>query len=299
MLRYIVLIVSYFICCFGDSTTRLYDLSSDPKESYNLANNDAYEDVISFFEDKFYYWNQTIGEVEDYTNDGMWDAFEENNGIVPWLNSSYTPRTIEQKFFYDDAPHIIFVLVDDWGYNDYGKRSTYMNWTTPVIDQLASEGILLTNYYTNYLCVPSRATFLTGRYAHRLGIRTPRSELKLEEVTVAQELESAGYRSYVIGKWNVGGSTYNHLPTNRGFDYFYGYLSGFQDYWTKKVSSFDNYVDLTENVNLVTNEDDLSSDYHTGFLYQTKVEDILLEHSTSYPDTPMFLFYSLQLIHSP
>ena len=56
-----------------------------------------------------------------------------------------------QIYFPENPPHIIFVLVDDWGYNDIGLRSTYMNWTTPTIDKLAKEGIFLENYFTHGL----------------------------------------------------------------------------------------------------------------------------------------------------
>ena len=58
------------------------------------------------------------------------------------------------------TPNIVFVLVDDWGYNDVGYRSSYLSWTTPTIDRLASEGIKLENYYTAYYCMPAR------RYLH-------------------------------------------------------------------------------------------------------------------------------------
>lgn len=101
-----------------------------------------------------------------------------------------------------------------------------MPWTTPTIDNLASEGIVLQNYYTNYLCGPSRASFLTGRYSLRTGVTDYVGELPLNESTIAQELRSAGYRSYLIGKWDMGFSTIQHMPIQRGFDYFYGFLSG-------------------------------------------------------------------------
>ena len=90
-------------------------------------------------------------------------------GVSPWMSSSFEPLQITQKYFYSDAPHIFFILIDDWGYNDPGFRSTYMSWTTPTFDRLKEEGVLLEYYYTNEVCAPSRGSFLTGRYNLRLG----------------------------------------------------------------------------------------------------------------------------------
>ena len=68
--------------------------------------------------------------------------------LGPYVEDTYSLE-IEQIYFPENPPHIIFVLVDDWGYNDMGYRSTYMNWTTPTIDKLAAEGIFLNNYFTH------------------------------------------------------------------------------------------------------------------------------------------------------
>ena len=122
----------------------------------------------------------------------------------------------------------MFVLVDDWGFNDVGFRSSYLSWTTPTFDSLASEGVLLTNYYTNEICAPSRASFLTGRYVLRLGVYDNNSELPSSEVTIAQELKSAGYATYMVGKWHEGIARKEFWPANRGFDRFYGYLNGME-----------------------------------------------------------------------
>lgn len=93
-------------------------------------------------------------------------------GIGPWLKSTYQPLKITQKYSYTKAPHIVFVLVDDWGYNDFGLRSTDYNFTTPNINRLSNEGILLTKYETYHLCSPTRAALLTGRYSLRTGVTT-------------------------------------------------------------------------------------------------------------------------------
>ena len=84
-------------------------------------------------------------------------------------NFSYS---IEKVYHTKLQPNIVFFLVDDWGYNDFGLTSiNHLQGTTPNIDRLAKEGIRLTNYYTYELCTPSRAAFLTGRYAFRFGLQ--------------------------------------------------------------------------------------------------------------------------------
>ena len=101
----------------------------------------------------------------------------------------------------------MFVLVDDWGYNDLGARSTFMPFVTPTIDALMDEGVSLTNYYAYEMCGPARGAFLTGRYAFRLGMQNAtnergiKAEMALEEITIGQEMQSAGYRTYIVGKW--------------------------------------------------------------------------------------------------
>ena len=98
-----------------------------------------------------------------------------------------------------------------------------MSWTTPNIDRLAKESVLLDNHYSHEICTPTRGALMTGRFALRLGQWDVNlGELPLTETTIAQEMKSAGYRTYLVGKWDLGYSTRAHLPTSRGYDYFYG-----------------------------------------------------------------------------
>ena len=182
------------------------------------------------------------------------------------------------------------------GWNDVGYRSTYLNWTTPTIDRLASEGVKFENYFTYSTCIPSRGALLTGRYPIRLGLLDAfgSKELPLSEVTIGQELQSAGYQTYMVGKWHLGFSTLEHTPANRGFQSSYTYWNGFVDYWTK---GYGIYNDLHDGIESVTNEDELSTDLHNGILMQTKAEKMIVDHVQNYPNKPMFLYYAMQLIH--
>lgn len=171
-----------------------------------------------------------------------------------------------------------------------------MNWTTPTIDRLAAEGVKLENYFTSYSCIPARGALLTGRYPIRLGLwkAFDGSELPVSEITLGQEMQSAGYRTYMVGKWHLGFSTVQHTPAMRGFDASYTYWNGFVDYWTK---SYGLYHDLHDGPDLVTDEGELSPDLHNGILMQTKAEAAIADHANNYSDQPMFLYYAMQLIH--
>lgn len=286
----------------GDELCAMYDLSTDPYESTNVCNNDddTYVSYVSQFESLRSSWS--INAISENLIDVplMNTSWAECGRVCPFIESGYDPLSIDQIYTNKKAPHIVFILVDDWGYNDFGLRSTYLSWTTPTLDRLANEGILLDNYYTNEVCAPSRATFMTGRYPPRLGVYSNYAELPLSETTLAQELKSAGYRNYVIGKWHLGLSSKEQYPLQRGFDYFYGFVNGYSAYWSKFAPTYDkSYLDLFEDNDYVTNTDELAHDYHAGYLFQKKAEGIIKQHAEEYEDTPMFLYYAMQLIHAP
>ncbi|KAL6485323.1 hypothetical protein MHYP_G00073680 [Metynnis hypsauchen] len=135
-------------------------------------------------------------------------------------------------------PNFVLMMVDDLGIGDVG---CYGNDTirTPNIDRLALDGVKLTQHIAAApLCTPSRAAFLTGRYALRSGLAsTGRAQvilfvggsggLPLSETTFAKLLQKQGYTTGLIGKWHLGVSCRSrndhcHHPNNHGFDYFYG-----------------------------------------------------------------------------
>ncbi|MCV6627775.1 MAG: sulfatase-like hydrolase/transferase, partial [Cellvibrionaceae bacterium] len=132
-----------------------------------------------------------------------------------------------------EKPNLIVILTDDQGYADVGFNGSE-DIKTPHIDRIASEGVRFTNGYVSYpVCGPSRAGLLTGRYQDRFGFsRNPvidpsdnTSGLPLREQMISEVLQPLGYRSGIIGKWHMG--THKVFrPNKRGFDYFYGFLSG-------------------------------------------------------------------------
>ena len=142
-------------------------------------------------------------------------------------------------------PNVIIIMADDVGYSDIGCYGGEI--ATPNLDALAAGGVRFTQFYNTARCCPTRAALLTGLYPHQAGIghmmgdygiEGYRGDLNRRSVTLAEALKPAGYRTYAAGKWHVTpGDTAAALanqknwPLQRGFDRFYGFMSGETDQW--------------------------------------------------------------------
>ncbi|XP_065294694.1 arylsulfatase B-like [Dermacentor albipictus] len=149
-------------------------------------------------------------------------------------------------------PHIIFILADDMGWNDVSFHGSNQI-PTPNLDVLASEGIILDNYYTMQLCTPSRSALLSGLYPIRTGMQSGiigNSEpwgLPLNLKLIPEHFKDLGYTVHMIGKWHVGFFKTDYTPLRRGFDSFYGYYTGKADYYDH-TSGLDHVgLDLRDN----------------------------------------------------
>lgn len=201
-------------------------------------------------------------------------------------------------------PHIVFILADDLGFNDIGYHNSKIK--TEVLDELARTGVRLENYYVQPICTPTRAQLLTGRYDIHTGLQhgiiwpSQANALPNNETTIAAKLKENGYRTHLVGKWHVGFYRKDFVPTRRGFDSFYGFLTGGQDYYThrnrlgfpKEGYKFLNGYDFWRNEELVQ---DIVGDYTTN-LFAKEAERIIKKHE---PQNPLFLFLSFQAPHAP
>ena len=135
-----------------------------------------------------------------------------------------------------DRPNIIYILADDMGYGDFSAFNPE-GPSTPALDRLIREGVTLTNCYSaSPVCAPARAAILTGRYPQRCGVidtleARGLDRLKLSETTLADVLGENGYQTALIGKWHLGAIDPEYHPNNRGFDEFYGFRGGWNDYY--------------------------------------------------------------------
>jgi arylsulfatase A-like enzyme len=127
----------------------------------------------------------------------------------------------------DERPNVIIILADDQGWGDLSIHGN-TNLATPNIDSLARDGALFERFYVCPVCSPTRAEFLTGRYHPRGGVfstSTGGERLDLDEATIAQTFQAAGYATGAFGKWH-NGTQYPYHPKARGFSEYYGFCSG-------------------------------------------------------------------------
>ncbi len=173
-------------------------------------------------------------------------------------------------------PNIVLIMVDDMGFSDIGCYGSEIS--TPNLDKLAANGVKFTQFYNAARCCPSRASLLTGVYPQQAGMggmvtkdvdhsrETPyQGWLSRQTVTVAEVLKSAGYRTYMSGKWHVGEERPD-WPLQRGFDKYFGLISGANSYYRLlpgRLMLEDNepYV-IPENFYLT----DAISDYAVGYI---------------------------------
>jgi len=134
-------------------------------------------------------------------------------------------------------PNVILIFADDQGtldLNCFGSGDLY----TPNLDGLAKRGVRFTQFYVGApVCSPSRATLMTGRYPQRAGVpgnvpsHPGQKGMPTEQVTIAEVLRAAGYRTALFGKWHLG-TLPECSPTGQGFDEFFGHKSGCIDNWS-------------------------------------------------------------------
>ncbi len=138
-----------------------------------------------------------------------------------------------------EKPNIILFFADDLGYADLGANGIRDDIATPHLDRIAANGVRFTEgYATHPVCSPSRAGLMSGMYQHRFGFEhnsgperfaAPNFGLPRTIPTLAEKLKATGYRTGMIGKWHIGYKE-GLRPWERGFDHFYGFLSGARSY---------------------------------------------------------------------
>ena len=150
--------------------------------------------------------------------------------FVSGFPSGQTPSAKETT---PPKPNVIYILADDLGYGDLGSYGQ-TKIQTPHLDQLAEEGVQFTQHYAGSpVCAPSRYTLMTGKHTGHASRRAnrPYIPLRSDDATVAEVLKPAGYRTGIIGKWGLADTPGDYdpgtmgKPTQRGFDYFFGFLN--------------------------------------------------------------------------
>lgn len=198
-----------------------------------------------------------------------------------------------------DTPNIVLIMCDDMGFSDLGCYGSEIH--TPNIDSLAEAGVRFSQFKNTGRSCPSRASLLTGRYSHSVGMGWMtavdehrdgyRGEITDTVPTIAEVMKAAGYRTYMSGKWHVTldddfGAPDGSYPVQRGFDQYYGCLSGGGSYY-KPTPVYRNLTPVTE--------------FPDDFYYTTAISDSAVAFVNRHPSdgTPLFLYVAHYAPHLP
>jgi len=124
-------------------------------------------------------------------------------------------------------PNVVIIVTDDQGYGDLSCHGNPII-KTPNIDELFEHSVRFTNFHVDPTCAPTRAAFMTGKYAHRAGVWhtvAGGNHLRATEITMANVFKENGYRTGAFGKWHLG-SNYPYRPIDRGFEEWLGQGDG-------------------------------------------------------------------------
>lgn len=203
----------------------------------------------------------------------------------------------------ENHPNIILIMADDMGFSDLGCTGAEII-QTPNLDYLASNGTIFTNFYNAGRSCPTRASLLTGLYPHKanmgwmtaadLGRPGYGGDLAQNTVTIAEALKAKNYRTYMTGKWHVTHDSYmrndaskHNWPHNRGFDHFFGTLTGGGSYYTPRA--------LVDQDSIIQPSDDF---YLTSAINDSTVSR-LEQHFKTEKETPFFFYVAHYAPHRP
>jgi len=202
-------------------------------------------------------------------------------------------------------PNIVLIMADDMGYSDIGCYGGEIE--TPNIDRLAAGGLRFSQFYNGARCCPTRASLLTGLYAHQTGVGLMANGPSFEKesdaglpgyrgflnrncVTIGEVLKGAGYHTLMSGKWHVGYHRKERWPLQRGFDRFYGIMDGVANYFHPKAPFglwFGNERVEAKGENYYLT--DAFTDYAIRFVKEARQQD----------DKPFFLYLAYTAPHWP
>lgn len=199
-----------------------------------------------------------------------------------------------------ERPNFVIIMADDLGFSDLGSYGGHIH--TPNLDRLAENGLRFTQFYNTGRCAPTRVSLLTGLYPHHAGIGLNTRDnnepgytgrLTSRTVTIPEVLQKIGYRSFVSGKWHLSHWDYDNpystmhppsWPLQRGFDRFFGTLSGAGSYFSP--------VSLMSDNEFIEPGDD--------FYYTDQINDQAARFiEEADPDSPLFLYISHVAPHWP
>src|SRR6476660_1379380 len=204
-----------------------------------------------------------------------------------------------------DAPNILYLVLDDTGYGQFGCYGSPIN--TPNLDRLAQNGLRYTNMHTTALCSPSRSCMLNGRNHHSNGMACitegstgfPGSNgaIPFENGFLSEMLLPHGYATFCVGKWHLtpaeqvsAAGPYDRWPLGRGFDRYYGFLGG---------DTHQYYPDLVFDNHQVEPPKTPEEGYHLTVDLADKAIEFVADLKQVAPDKPFFLYFATGANHAP
>ena len=212
------------------------------------------------------------------------------------------------------SPNVLFILMDDLGYGDVSLNGSLIQ--TPNIDSIGENGLNFENFYSSYsVCSPSRFAAMTGRYPYRgfadnvcyptIDTLSPFAATRIfnsiemggnadgmlgDEITIAETFKAAGYNTGAFGKWHLGDYG-EYLPTNQGFDYFYG------SHHVNDMTPFYHVTEENGEYEIVKGTDDLKDQSDATKWIHAEITEWITEKSKE--DKPFFAYYASPWPHAP
>lgn len=215
---------------------------------------------------------------------------------TPWWAPEQDPR---------GRPNVVIVVIDDMGFGSLGCYGSEIS--TPAMDAVARQGALFSNFHATALCSPTRASLLTGRNPHAVGMAYLshvddgypgyRGRIGHDCATLAEMLLDTGYSTYAVGKWHLApmdqtsvAGPYDQWPLGRGFERYYGFLEGLTDHY---------YPELFRDNSPVPQPAEPEEGYHFTEDMVDEALQVVRDQTSVTPEKPFLLYFALGATHTP
>ncbi len=232
-------------------------------------------------------------------------SYERFDGVINRTEAESTPWWSTPPHPGEGAPNVVVILLDDTGFSHFGCYGSDLS--TPNIDRLAAGGLRYTNFHVTPLCSPTRASLLTGRNHHTVGMRSlsnfdsgypnMRGHITNHAATVAEVLRDEGFATFAVGKWHLcamnnasAAGPYDQWPCQRGFDRFYGFLEGETDQFHPELVYDNHSVEPPARPDQGYHLSEDLVDRAIGFIHDSK---------SIRPDRPFFTYLAFGAMHAP
>ena len=233
------------------------------------------------------------------------DAHPSFQGRIGRTVAESEPWHEEHPYAPERAPNVVFVLLDDTGFAQFGCFGSDID--TPNVDALAANGVQFTNYHVAPLCSPTRASLLTGRAQHAVGMRSVTNfqtgfphqlgHITNHAATIAEVLRDEGYATFCTGKWHLAptlntsaAGPFDQWPLGRGFDRFYGFLEGETDQFFPELVADNHPIDPPGRP---------EDGYHLSEDLVDQMLQMIHNSKGVRPDRPIFAYLPFGATHAP